>query len=73
MARSPHIGFQEEQGVLLPEDSSQGFVLSAEQQPEQPIPLQEVHWRGWIPWLNPHHAGVHLGRGAEIVLANLQQ
>eukprot|EP00983_Pelagomonas_calceolata_P094193 1157860-Pelagomonas_calceolata.AAC.5 len=53
------------------EDGADRLVFAAEAQPHQAIPLQKVDG-GWrVPRLDAHHAAVHLGRGAEVVFADL--
>ena len=69
----PVVLLQQVQASVLLEDCAQGLVLSAEAKPHEAVPLSEVDLDGRVPRLDSHHAALHLRRGLEVVLADLEK
>ena len=67
------VALDELQHRLGAEDAAEGLVLAPEAQSHETVPLLEVDRDGVErPGFDAHHAGVHLGRRSEVVLANLE-
>ena len=65
------VGSEHLYDVILLEDTTHGLVLAREGETHETVPFHEVDGRGRVVRLEADDGGLDLGRGTEIVLANL--